>query len=499
MRYDLAVVGSGPGGQKAAIAAAKLGKRVAIIERERKLVGGVCLHTGTIPSKTMREAILHLTGFRQRGAYPDLYRNKRQITMDELRRKLGQVSRTEWEVLQDQFDRNGVDVHTGEASFVDRQTLRIGGPGEHYLINADNVILAPGTKPARPAHIPFDGATVFDSDEFLDLDHIPRSMVVVGAGVIGIEYGLMFATLGVKVTLIDGRPNLLEFCDREIIDVLVYHARSLGVTLRLGEAVENIHKLDDTSVAVELASGKRVVGETVLFSVGRQGDTAALNVEAAGLTADKRGRLECDENFQTNVPGIYAVGDIVGFPALASASMEQGRQAASHAFNQRFTPSDSIPYGLFTVPEISMVGKNEEELTKDCVPYETGVARFSEIARGQIVGDTTGLLKLLFHRETLQLLGVHCIGDTATEIVHIGQAVMRLGGTIEYFRDTVFNYPTMAECYKVAALDGLNKVRLTHTLPAPAPLASDANEPAAAPVAPALDAPVVDVSAAPVI
>ncbi|MCA9239543.1 MAG: Si-specific NAD(P)(+) transhydrogenase, partial [Planctomycetales bacterium] len=416
--------------------------------------------TGTIPSKTIREAILHLTGFRQRDAYPEAYRSKRHITMDELRRKLAQVNHGEWEIVQDQFERNGITLYTGEASFVDPHRIRVTSPVEWQEISADRIILAPGTKPARPGHVPFDGKTVFDSDEFLDLDHIPRSMVVVGAGVIGIEYGLMFATLGVKVTLIDGRPDLLGFCDREIIDVLMYHARSLGMTLRLGEAVESIHLIDEQAVAVELASGKRIVGETVLFSVGRQGDTEALNVGAAGLEMDDRGRLTCDESFQTNVPHIYAVGDIVGFPALASASMEQGRQAASHAFDEPFTPCESIPYGLFTVPEISMVGKNEQELTKGCVPYETGVARFSEIARGQIIGDTTGMLKLLFHRETLKLLGIHCIGEAATELVHIGQAVMELGGTVEYFRDTVFNYPTMAECYKVAALDGLNKLRL---------------------------------------
>jgi len=457
MQYDLAVVGSGPGGQKAAFAAAKLGKRVAIIERGQELVGGVCLHTGTIPSKTIREAILHLTGFRQRDAYPDQYRQKRRITMDDLRRKLAQVSRTEWEVLQDQFNRNGVDVVAGEASFVDPNTLHIEAGDESVTIRADKILLAPGTKPARPANIPFDGHTVFDSDEFLSLDHIPRSMVVVGAGVIGVEYGLMFATLGSRVTLIDSHERLLDFCDREIVDGLVHHARSLGVTLRLGEAVSDIHKVKH-GVAVELESGKRVIGETVLFSVGRQGDTERLNLDAAGLTADKRGRLSCNESFQTEAPHIYAVGDIVGFPALASASMEQGRQAVCHAFDHPFHAWEHMPYGLFTVPEISLVGKNERQLTEEHVPYEVGTARFSEIARGQIVGDTTGMLKLLFHRETLELLGVHCIGESATEIVHIGQAVMSLGGTIEYFRDTVFNYPTMAECYKVAALEGLNKL-----------------------------------------
>lgn len=458
-QYDLVVIGSGPGGQKAAIAGAKLGKRVAIIERAKELVGGVCLHTGTIPSKTMREAILHLTGFRQREVYQEQYRSRKSITMDDLRQKLAQVSRSEWDIIQDQFDRNGVTTYVGEASFVDPHTVEVLGPEGPTLLSADKVLLAPGTKPARPAHIPFDGTTVFDSDEFLNLENIPRSMIVVGGGVIGVEYGLMMATLGVRVTVIDGRERLLDFCDREIVDSLVYNARSMGVTFRLGENVSEVRRVGPNSAAVELESGKRVLGETVLFSVGRQGDTEALKLEAAGLEPDKRGRITAQPGtFQTDIPHIYAVGDIVGFPALASASMEQGRQAVGHAFGVATRDLGEIPYGLFTVPEISLIGKNEQQLTADHVPYEVGVARFSEIARGQIAGDHTGLLKLLFHRETRELLGIHAIGEAATEIIHIGQAVMALGGALEYFRDTVFNYPTMAECYKVAALDGLNKL-----------------------------------------
>ncbi|MEO1497720.1 MAG: Si-specific NAD(P)(+) transhydrogenase [Planctomycetota bacterium] len=456
--YDLAIIGSGPGGQKAAIAAAKLGKRVAIIERRRELVGGVCLHTGTIPSKTMREAILHLTGFRQREVYADQYRRRGDITMDALRQKLASVADREWDVIQDQFDRNGVKTVVGEARFVGPHALEVLGDGEPVYLSADKILLAPGTKPARPPHIPFDGRTVFDSDEFLNLEHIPRSMIVVGGGVIGVEYGLMFATLGVRVTIIDGRERLLDFCDREIVDSLVYNARGMGVTFRLGENVSEVRRLKGGSVAVELESGKRVLGETVLFSVGRQGDTESLNLEAAGLEPDKRGRIGANEHFQTGVPHIYAVGDIVGFPALASASMEQGRQAVSHAFGAETVDMGEIPYGLFTVPEISLIGASERQLTADHVPYEMGLARFSEIARGQILGDRTGMLKLLFHRETREILGIHAIGECSTEIIHIGQAVMRLGGTLEYFRDTVFNYPTMAECYKVAALDGLNKL-----------------------------------------
>jgi NAD(P) transhydrogenase len=460
MRYDLIVVGSGPAGQKAAIAAAKQNWRVLVIERQRELLGGVSLHTGTIPSKTIREAILHLTGYRHRDVYEENYRRKREITMNDLRRMLYNVNRTEWQVIQDQFARNRVDVVCGEAAFVDPHRVEVTGHGERQEFEARHILLAPGTRPARPGHIPFNGESVFDSDEILNLKNIPRSMIVVGGGVIGLEYALMFATLGVQVTVIDGRDRLLEFCDHEIIDTLLHHARSQHVMFRLGESVVEIREPKPGRVAVTLESGKRLLGETVLFSVGREGDTEALRLDGAGLEVDKRGRITCNEHFQTKVPHIYAVGDVVGFPALASTSMEQGRRAACHMLGRRFEASLNMPYGLFTIPEISMVGKNEEQLTAERVPYEVGLARFSEIARGQIAGDSQGMLKLLFHRESRELLGVHVIGESATEIIHIGQAVMSLGGTIEYFRDTVFNYPTMAECYKVAALEGLNKLSL---------------------------------------
>jgi NAD(P) transhydrogenase len=460
MDYDLIVIGSGPAGQKAAIAAAKQNRHVVIVERQRNMLGGVCLHTGTIPSKTIREAILHLTGYRHRDVYDELYLRKREITMDDLRRKLVHVSQNEWHVLQDQFARNRVKVVFGEAAFVDPHRVEVASGDGQQVFVAENILIATGTKPTRPDHLPFDGSTVFDSDEILSLDRIPRSMIVVGGGVIGLEYAIMFATLGVNVTVVDGREQLLEFCDREIIDTLLYHARTLGMVFRLGESVVDIRLPRPDLVAVELESGKRLLGETVLFSVGRVGDTEHLRLAQAGLSADQRGRLKCNEHFQTEVPSIYAVGDVVGFPSLASASMEQGRRAVCHMMGQVFKPAKNMPYGLFTIPEISVVGKNEQELTAECVPYEVGIARYSEIARGQIAGDQTGMLKLLFHRETRQLLGVHAIGEAATEIVHIGQTVMAFDGTIDYFRDTVFNYPTMAECYKVAALDGLNKLSL---------------------------------------
>lgn len=460
MRYDLVVIGSGPAGQKAAIAAAKQNWHVAIVERRRELLGGVSLHTGTIPSKTIREAILHLTGYRHRDVYDDSYRRKREITMDELRLMIRNVGLSEWQVLQDQFARNRIHVVCGEATFLDPHRIAVNGQGENHVLEAKHILLAPGTRPSRPDHVPFNGESVFDSDEVLKISHVPRSMIVVGGGVIGLEYAIMFATLGVQVTVVDGRSQLLEFCDREIIETLLHHARSLGMVFRLGESVVQIREPKPGRVAVELESGKRLLGETVLFSVGRVGDTVNLGLPRAGLEADNRGRIRCNAHFQTTVPHIYAVGDVVGFPALASTSMEQGRRAACHMMGHEFEPSQNMPYGLFTIPEISMVGQNEEQLTEARVPYEVGMARFSEIARGHIAGDTLGMLKLLFHRETRKLLGVHVIGEAATEIVHIGQTLMAFGGTIDYFRDTVFNYPTMAECYKVAALDGLNKLSL---------------------------------------
>lgn len=473
MRYDLLVIGSGPAGQKGAIAASKLNKRVALVERKSRGVGGVCLHTGTIPSKTMREAILHLSGYRHRDVYGDRYREKRRITMQDLKRQVAHVIEHEVDVIQDQLERNNVDVFCGEARFLGPYEVQVQNNEGVTRVEADHMLIACGTKPARPASIPFDGERVFDSDEVLQLDSIPRSMVVVGGGVIGIEYAIMFATLGVRVTVVDGRERLLEFCDREIVDTLLYQSRSLGMVFRLGEDVIGIDKLGEGRVAIQLESGKRLISDTVLFTTGRVGDTAGLNLEAAGLKPDERGRLWCDENQRTWAPHIYGVGDVVGFPALASVSMEQGRRAVCNAFGEPFHGCKHMPYGLYTIPEISMIGKSEEQLTKDHVPYEIGIARFKEIARGQILGDQSGMLKLLFHRTTRKLLGVHCIGETATEIIHIGQSVMAFDGTIDYFRDTVFNYPTMAECYKVAAFDGLNKLSLDHRLETMVPQSPD--------------------------
>lgn len=466
--YDLVVIGSGPAGQKGAIAAAKQHKRVALIERRSDALGGVCLHTGTVPSKTMREAILHLTGYRQREVYREQYRRKQEITMDDLRRKLAEVTSNELEVIQNQLQRNGVDVFSGDASFLGPHEIQVRSEDESSVrLSTHKVLLACGAKPARPDHVPFDGKNVFDSDEILRLEEIPRSMIVVGGGVIGIEYAIMFATLGVRVTVVDGRERLLDFCDREIVESLVHHARTLSMSFRLGESVSAIRHLKGDLVAVELESGKRLIAETALFSVGRVGDTDGLNLAAVGLEPDERGRVPADQDHQTAAPHVYAVGDVIGFPALASTSMEQGRRAVCCAFGQPFESFEHMPYGLFTIPEISMVGKNEQQLTAARTPYEVGIARFQEIARGQIAGDNIGMMKLLVHRESRELLGAHCIGDAATEIIHVAQAVMALGGTVEYFRDAVLNYPTMAECYKVAAFDVLNKLELDRLVQPP--------------------------------
>lgn len=459
--YDLVVIGSGPAGQKGAISAAKRGKRVAIVERTTKEIGGVCLHTGTIPSKTMREAILYLTGYCQRKVYSERYNKKRYITMQELRRKLSDVTAAERNVIVDQLERNFVDVYHGNARFCDRQMLEVLGPnGDIKQLMGETFLIATGTKPSRPANIPFDGNMVFDSDDILTLPEIPRSMVVIGGGVIGLEYALMFAILGVKIVIVDGRERLLPFCDREIIDHLVFCARSMGITFRLGENVAQVEVLDEKRVVVELESKKRLVAETVFFSVGREGDTSFLRPELAGLEVDSRGKIKCSDKFETSTPNIFAVGDVIGFPSLASTSMEQGRQAVDCIYGGECVQNQLVPYGLYTIPEIAMVGRTEEELTAESIGFEIGMAKFNELARSHIGGTVDGLMKILFDREDRRILGVHCIGDHATEIIHIGQAVMAFHGTIDYLCHCVFNHPTIAEAYKVAALDGYNKLCL---------------------------------------
>lgn len=462
-QYDMIVVGSGPAGQRAAIQAAKLGKRIAIAER-KAVVGGVAINTGTIPSKTLREAVLFLSGYRQRGLYGSSYSVKQDITIDDLLYRADHVIQNEIDVTRHQLLRNHVHHFAAEAAFVDPHTLRltyVDGTGQRD-VTTRFVVIATGTTATRSDEIIFDGNRIFTSDDVLKLNQLPSRLVVIGAGVIGIEYASMFAALGVRVTVVDQRARLLPFIDNEITDALAYHLRESRVTLRLGEKVSHVETFEDERgehARIRLVSGKQIVTEKVLFSIGRTGATQSLNLAAAGLDADDRGRLMVNEHYQTNVPNIYAAGDVIGFPSLASTSMEQGRLSAAHAFGLKATSVPELfPYGIYTIPEISTVGRTEEELTDEGIPYEVGKGQYRESARGQIIGDTTGLLKLIFHLETRKLLGVHIIGDGASELVHIGQAVMAFGGTVDYFIDTVFNYPTLAETYKTAAFDGVNRL-----------------------------------------
>jgi len=457
--YDLLIIGSGPAGQRAAIYANKLGKRAAVVERMRT-VGGVSVNTGTIPSKTMREAVLHLSGYNYRSIYGMNYKVKEKITMADLAFRVQHVIKTEIDVTEAQLSRNGIDVLPGIASFEDTTHVKVTNEGGTQTYEAKNIIIATGTKPADSPRVPINGRSIVNSDQILDLPNLPKSLIVVGGGVIGVEYTCMFAALGVRVTLIEKRPKLLEFADQEIVEALSYHLRDSRVTMRLHEEVESVEELPDCSVVANLESKKRISGGALLYAVGRSGNVAELKLAAVGIEPDSRGRIPVDKDFRTKVPNIFAVGDVIGFPSLASVSMEQGRIAVARAFgNENVVSNPSYyPYGIYTIPEISMVGATEEELTRTKTPYESGLARYSELAKGQMLGDDQGLLKILFDPDTLKLLGVHIIGDRAAEIVHIGQAVLAMGATIEYFRDTVFNYPTLAECYKAAAFNGLNKL-----------------------------------------
>ena len=461
--YDVLVIGCGPGGQKAAIAAAKLGKRAAVIEREDK-VGGACVNTGTIPSKTLRESVLYLTGLSQRELYGQSYRVKSEITMNDLSGRTTHVADREIQVVQDQLARNKVDLLFGTARLADAHTVAVDRKTGETRLTAEKIVIATGTRPARPQNVAFDDATVIDSDGIVCLKRIPASLVVVGAGVIGIEYASIFAALGCKVTVVERRDRMLEFCDEEIGQALQYHLRSLAVTFRFRETVAGVELRRGRALTV-LASGKTIPADAVMYSAGRLGATTGLGLEAVGIKVDNRGRIEVDPNYRTAVPNVYAVGDVIGFPALAATSMQQGRLAAYHAFGEP-TPSQAapMPIGIYTIPEISYVGKTEAELTDAAIPYEIGISRFRELARGQIAGDSHGMLKLLVGLEDRRLLGVHIFGTSATESVHIGQTVMGCGGTVDYLVDAVFNFPTLSEAYKVAALDVSNKMRAVRNL-----------------------------------
>jgi NAD(P) transhydrogenase len=466
--FDLLVIGSGPAGQKAAIQAAKLHRRVAIVEKQRT-VGGVCINSGTIPSKTLREAVLFLTGMTQRSMYGDSYRVKDEVTIQDLFFRTQSVIQRESDVVHDQLSRNHVRILNGTGSFSDPHTILVDEGDARRQVTAEKIVIAVGTRPARPKTVDFNERTVLDSDGILHLEKIPDALLVVGAGVIGIEYASMFAALGSRVTVVEARPQLLDFCDNEVVEALRYHLRDLNVVFRLNEEVVGVDQHDGGTIT-HLKSGKRILADTVLYSAGRQGATDLLKLENVGIEADSRGRISVDEHYRTSVDHIYAVGDVIGFPSLAATSMEQGRLASAHACGIPVQPiSDSLPIGIYTIPEISFVGSTEEQLTQDQTPYEVGISRYRELARGAILGDAYGILKLLVSSDDRRLLGVHAFGTTATELVHIGQTVMGFDGTVDYLVEAVFNYPTLAESYKVAALDATNKLRAISTLTASAP------------------------------
>ena len=456
--FDLAVIGSGPAGQRAAVQAAKLGKRVALVER-RAMVGGVCVNTGTIPSKTLREAVVYLTGMSQKELYGQSYRVKAEITMDDLRERTNQVIAREIDVIRNQLQRNHVELVQGSARLADAHELSVDeDSGSARRLGAEYIVIAVGTRPAHPPSVDFDGRTIIDSDGLLSLERVPDSLVVVGAGVIGIEFASMFAVLGTKVTVVDGRHGLLDFCDGEVVEALQHHLRDLGVVFRFGDTVTAVERMNGGAVT-HLASGKRIAADAVFYAAGREGATSDLGLADAGLEADARGRIAVGPDYRTAVDNIFAVGDVIGFPSLAATSSEQGRLAARHACGADTAAIGAVlPIGIYAIPEISFVGETEEKLSSGGVPYETGISRYRELARGQIMGDTYGMLKLLVCPDTGRILGVHVCGTGATEIIHLGQAVMSLGGTVDYLVDAVFNYPTLAEAYKVAALDATNKI-----------------------------------------
>lgn len=456
--FDYIVIGSGPAGQRAAIQAAKLGKSVLLVEKSTA-IGGNCLHTGTIPSKTLRETVLYLTGWRQRGFYGRSYRVKERITAQDLTQRLDITTRHEIDVIQHKLYRNGITSVVGTAAFEDPHTIRVESEdGSSRSYSGKKFMIAVGTSPVQPPNIPFDGKRVVDSDHILEIDELPRTMVVVGAGVIGVEYASIYSALDIDVTLVDGREEMLGFLDREIISEFTHHLRDRGVSIRLGESVEKVEYLGKQRVKIFLSRGNQLRADMVLFAAGRQGNTATLGLKNAGLKTDKRGLIDVDEHYKTSVDHIYAAGDVIGFPSLASTSMEQGRHAACHAFGKESGHKlTDFPFGIYAVPEMSVIGLTERDCKEQGIGYEVGEARFRETSRGQILGLREGLLKLLFSLEDKRLIGVHIVGEGATELIHIGQAVMQLGGTMDYFIHNVFNYPTLAEAYKVAALHAWNR------------------------------------------
>ncbi|RED53630.1 Si-specific NAD(P)(+) transhydrogenase [Aestuariispira insulae] len=458
---DLLVIGSGPAGKRAAIQAAKWGKNVYVVEKH-KAVGGVTVHTGTIPSKTLRETVLNLSGWRERAFYGRSYRVKEEITAADLKQRMDLTLSQEVDTLEHQFNRNKVHITYGCASFVDPHVVEVeASDGEKQQYKAHRVLIATGTHPFRPEYIPFDGERVLDSDEILDIDDVPKSLCVIGAGVIGVEYATIFSALDVNVTLVEPRNSMLDFVDRELIEDFTHQLRDRGMNLRFGQKVTKVSREGNTCF-VELENKRVIRCDMVLFAAGRMGNTGSLNLDKAGLSSDHRGRLTIrdKDTFQTEVDHIYAAGDVIGFPSLASTSMEQGRIAAFHAFERDdvYDAPEYFPYGIYSVPEMSTCGMSEEEVQERGIAYECGICRFRETSRGQIMGLEDGMMKLIFSMKTRRLLGCHIVGEGATELIHIGQAVLNLKGTMEYFVENTFNYPTLAEAYKVAALDAWNRM-----------------------------------------
>jgi NAD(P) transhydrogenase len=457
--FDMLVIGSGPSGRRAAVQSAKLGKSVLVVDKGRRL-GGVSVHTGTIPSKTLRETVLNLSGWRERGFYGRGYRVKQDISAHDLVSRLHKTLDHEVEVLQHQFMRNAVkSIHAA---------VKLTGPNRASLttesdevseVGFTNALISVGTRPHRPDGIPFDQTHIFDSDDILEIKALPRTLIVIGGGVVGVEYATIFSALDVPVTLIEPRETILEFVDRELVDDFIHQMRDRGMTIRLGCAVKDI-AVKANGVEVSLSDGRLVRGEILLYAAGRSGNVGSLGLETVGIEADGRGKIKVDPiTFQTNVPHIYAAGDVIGFPSLASTSMEQGRVAACHAFGMALPPPpEAFPYGIYAVPEISTVGQSEEQVKASGAAYECGVARFRETSRGHIMGVNSGFLKLIFALDNRRLLGAHIVGEGATELIHIGQAVINLKGTVDFFVNNTFNYPTLAEAYKIAGLDAWNRM-----------------------------------------
>ena len=456
--YDAVVIGAGPAGEAAAMKLAKSGKKVVVVDA-RSQVGGNSAHVGTIPSKALRQSVFNLINYRRDPLFSqslDYY----QVPLNKVLTKARKVVRNQVDTHTRFYERNQIEVRNGWASFVDNHTLQIeltDGLG-FETITFNKAIITVGSRPYRPDLLDFDHPRVFDSDKILQMDYVVKKIIIYGAGVIGCEYASIFTGLGYKVDLINNHDSLLSYLDKEISDALAHDFRQFGVLVRHKEEIEKLETHDDY-VVLHLKSGKRIKSDAILWSNGRSGNTESLNLEAIGLKANNRGQLKVDDTYRTEIDNIYAAGDVIGWPSLASAAYDQGRCAAAFMVgDQDAEPVSSVPTGIYTIPEISSIGKTEQELTDEKVPYEVGQAFFKHLARAQIIGERSGVLKILFHRETLEILGIHCYGNHASEIIHIGQAVMKLNGTLEYFVNTTFNYPTMAEAYRVAALNGLNRV-----------------------------------------